>query len=95
MSKLLSFDKKEIDLTNNTLEEAVSLIRNYYHFDFSEWKEIKYDLRTLEELSSHEITNRAFAELFLDGANRKVHGLLPVVRVLAGPPALTLHDHSP
>lgn len=63
MSRLLRFDKKEIDLTNNVLEEAEGLVRGCYAFDTNEWKEIKYDLRTLEDLSSHEITDSAFAEL--------------------------------
>jgi len=63
MSQHLHFDKKGIELANSTLDDAASLTRSYYNIDTKDWKEIKYDLKTLEDLKKDEITDNAFAQL--------------------------------
>lgn len=63
MYKRLHFDNKGIDLASSTLEDASALTRNYYNINTKDWKDIKYDLKTLEDLKKDEITDNAFAQL--------------------------------
>ncbi|HUU50328.1 MAG TPA: hypothetical protein VMW81_05175 [Nitrospinota bacterium] len=63
MYQRFNFDKNSIDLAKNTLDDAAALTRNYYDINTKDWKGIKYDLKTLEDLKKDEITDNAFAQL--------------------------------
>lgn len=57
------FNEKEIDLTNQMLDRAVSLTRDYYDIDQQDWQNMKFELKSLKDLNKNEITDKAFAQL--------------------------------
>lgn len=57
------FNEKEMDLTNQTLDRAVSLTRDYCDIDPKDWKDMKFELKSLKDLNKNEITDEAFAQL--------------------------------
>jgi hypothetical protein len=57
------FDAAQISLAGRTFVQAEKLAGQYFRLSRGEWKERRYDVRTLAFLEQHEVREGAFAHL--------------------------------
>jgi hypothetical protein len=60
---LAQFNAAEIKRINEAAEVSEDLTNNYFKFSTSEWKKMRYDIKTLAYLYPEEITHNAFAQV--------------------------------
>ena len=63
MDKLKQFTSDQIKIVNGSVEMAEELVSNFYKMSASHWLRRRYDIKTLENLSSDEIVNGPFAQI--------------------------------
>ena len=57
------FSPAEIQVISQAVEIAEDVTANYFKISTAQWKHVRYDIRTLAELSPDEIANYAFAQI--------------------------------
>jgi hypothetical protein len=57
------FSPAEIEVVSQAVEIAEDVTANHFKISTARWKHVRYDIRTLAELSPHEITDYAFAQI--------------------------------
>lgn len=57
------FNKIQITMINNAASMAEELVSDYYKMSVNQWLCPKYDIRTLEDLLSGEISEDSFAQI--------------------------------
>jgi hypothetical protein len=57
------FNGEQISLAGRSFAQAEKLAGRYFRVNPSEWKEYRYDVRTLAYLDKHEVRQGAFAHL--------------------------------
>lgn len=57
------FSRAEISCVNKTFVHAEDLLRRHYGLSHGDWKNHRYDVKTLAHLEDHEVDERAFAHL--------------------------------
>jgi hypothetical protein len=57
------FNTEQISLAGRTFSQAEKMAGNFFHIGPAEWKERRYDVKTLAFLEKHEIREGAFAHL--------------------------------
>jgi len=57
------FTNKQLGIISEALDIAEDITSNYYHLSFSEWKRHPFDVKTLAQLFSDDISHNAFAIL--------------------------------
>ena len=63
MGKRLHFGDKEIYVIEESVDMAEDLVTAYFNISSDEWKNWRYDVKTLAHLSQVEITDNAFAQI--------------------------------
>ena len=63
MARLYRFNDDEKDLISRTAGKAELLTRSYYKIEAKDWKNIKFDIKSLEDLNENERADDAFAQL--------------------------------
>jgi len=57
------FSEEEIALLRQAIEISEEVISNHFKISTSEWKRYRYDIQSLKDLSEHEISDHAFAQI--------------------------------
>ncbi|MDY0360780.1 MAG: hypothetical protein RBR08_04945 [Desulforegulaceae bacterium] len=57
------FSPKELSLLNTVISRSEEMTADFYKMSDSDWKKIKYDFKTKKDLKSHEIAEKAFAQV--------------------------------
>lgn len=57
------FNPAQIQVVSQAVEISEDVTANYFKISTAEWKHVRYDIRTLAELSMNEITDHAFAQI--------------------------------
>jgi hypothetical protein len=57
------FNAEQISLASRSFAQAEKMAKGYFHVAPEEWKEYRYDVRTLAYLDKHEVREGAFAHL--------------------------------
>lgn len=57
------FNPAQIQVVSQAVEIAEDVTANYFKISTAQWKHVRYDIRTLAELSTEEITESAFAQI--------------------------------
>jgi hypothetical protein len=57
------FNAEQISLTGRSFSQAEKMAGHYFHVAPGEWKEYRYDVKTLAYLDKHEVREGAFAHL--------------------------------
>jgi hypothetical protein len=57
------FNAAQISLAGRSFAQAEKMASRYFHVAPGEWKEYRYDVRTLAYLDKHEVRDGAFAHL--------------------------------
>lgn len=57
------FDQSELSLVNEAVTIAEELTSNAFKMSFAEWRQRRYDVRTLVDLSPQEIVDGPFAQI--------------------------------
>jgi hypothetical protein len=57
------FNPAEIQVVSQAVEIAEDVTANYFKISTAQWKHVRYDIRTLAELTPDEITDSAFAQI--------------------------------
>jgi hypothetical protein len=63
MSKIGRFGKAELKLVERMRAEAAALIGDFYALAPREWEQMRYEVRTLDELAPEEVNDRALAQV--------------------------------
>ncbi len=63
MENLEKFNKDQIQVINRSISMAEDLVSNYYKMSINQWLQAKYDVKTLEDLSSNEVVDGPFAQV--------------------------------
>ncbi|MEJ2642343.1 MAG: hypothetical protein P8010_22525 [Desulfosarcinaceae bacterium] len=58
-----TFNTDQLETVNNAVAMSEELVSNHYKMSASQWLRPKYDVKTLAELSSHEIVEGPFAQV--------------------------------
>lgn len=59
----MCFNQDQIDVVNLAADMAEELVGNYYKISPSQWRNHKYDIKTLKDLEPEEIINGPFAQI--------------------------------
>ncbi|MBI4773152.1 MAG: hypothetical protein HY788_03045 [Deltaproteobacteria bacterium] len=62
--ELTAFNEDQLAIVHHAVEIAEEVTANHFRISTSEWKRMRYDIKTLQNLTQGEITNKAFAQLF-------------------------------
>jgi hypothetical protein len=75
----IPFDSREIQILEHAIEIAEDLVSNHYKISTSEWKRYRYDIQSLEDLTTEEITDAAFAQIrrYLRCPDQRLRGSNP------------------
>lgn len=57
------FNSAQIEVVSQGVEIAEDVTANFFKISTAQWKHVRYDIRTLAELRSDEVTNSAFAQI--------------------------------
>ena len=57
------FDPEQIEVVSQAVEIAEDVTANYFKIPTTQWKHVRYDIRTLADLREDEITEFAFAQI--------------------------------
>ena len=57
------FNAEQISLAGRSFSQAEQMAGHYFHVAPGEWKEYRYDVKTLAYLDKHEVRDGAFAHL--------------------------------
>ena len=71
MDTLHCFDNAQLKLISNAAVMAEDLVSNAYKMSAGEWRRLNYDIRTLAELSDHEIVFGPYAQVVRYAAKPK------------------------
>lgn len=63
MGSLLHFGNRDIYMIEESIDLAEELVNAYFNISFDEWRNWRYDVKTLAYLSQSEITDNAFAQI--------------------------------
>lgn len=69
------FNAEQISLAGRTFSQAEKMAGNYFRIGQTEWKERRYDVRTLAYLEKHEVRDGAFAQLCKYQSRKKAGGM--------------------
>ncbi|UCG11556.1 MAG: hypothetical protein JSU72_13600 [Deltaproteobacteria bacterium] len=58
-----TFNQAETKIVSHAVEIAEDVTANYFKISTAQWKNVRYDIRLLDELSADEITESAFAQI--------------------------------
>ena len=72
----LIFNKNQLDKVSNAANLAEELVSNEYKLTTSQWLRHKYEIKTLNELSSDEILDIPFAQLIRYTARKESSNLI-------------------
>jgi len=61
--KLLHFQNDELRVVNEAVALAEELASNAYKMSFAEWRQQRYDVKTLADLSQQEVVDGPFAQI--------------------------------
>jgi hypothetical protein len=61
--QLATFNTQQIEIVKQSLHLAEELVDQYYKMSISQWLKGRYDIRTLELLSSDEIVHGPYAQI--------------------------------
>ena len=62
--ELTAFNEEQLVAVHQAVEIAEEVTADYFRISLSEWKRMRYDIKTLQNLAQEEITYKAFAQLF-------------------------------
>ena len=68
------FNLEQISLAGRTFSQAEKMAGRYFDIDPAEWKERRYDVKTLAFLEKHEVREGAFAHLCKYQSRKKSGG---------------------
>lgn len=71
MARLYRFNENEKNMIDQTVSQAEILTRNYYQIGSKDWKNIRFEIKSMEDLNENERVDNAFAQL---GKYRGVSG---------------------
>jgi hypothetical protein len=57
------FKPAEIQVVSQAVEISEDVTANYFKISTAQWRHVRYDIRTLPDLSADEITDAAFAQI--------------------------------
>ena len=57
------FNPAQIEVVSQGVEIAEDVTANFFKIPTTQWRHVRYDIRTLAELSADEVTNSAFAQI--------------------------------
>jgi hypothetical protein len=63
MKAVKHFSPQELSCVDVTFLHAETLLRKHYGVSTGDWKNHRYDVKTLAQLEDHEVNDRAFAHL--------------------------------
>lgn len=63
MNKNKKFKTEQLEIINNAVEMAEELVSDFYKMSASQWLHQRYDIKTMEDLSSEEIVDGPFAQI--------------------------------
>jgi hypothetical protein len=67
------FNPGQIQVVSQAVEIAEDVTANHFKISTAEWRHVRYDIRTLAELDTGEITDHAFAQIIRYSGTRD-HG---------------------
>ncbi len=89
--KLEIFDIDQIKVVNESVKTAEDLVSNFYKMSASQWRGLKYDVKTLADLCNSEIVHGPFAQVLRYEAGNKD---FPIGAALHDFYKICLQDHS-
>ncbi len=89
MNIIEKFNINQLKEVAESIAIAEELVCNFYKMSASQWKKLKYDVKTLENLSEHEIVHGPFAQIirYHKKSNSNVRSFLYYYNIC-------LQDHS-
>jgi hypothetical protein len=71
MDRLQYFDRAQIRIINESVSMAEEIVSNAYKMSASQWRSLKYDVKTLADLSPDEIISGPYAQVIQYAAKPK------------------------
>lgn len=71
MESLKNFNSDQIKFVNNAVTMAEELVSNFYKMSIAQWLRLKYDVKTLADLTPEEIVSGPFAQIIRYEGQRK------------------------
>jgi hypothetical protein len=63
MDKLNTFNAKQLKIVNQAISSSEDLVSNAYKMSASQWRRLKYDIKTLLDLTPEEVIPGPFAQI--------------------------------
>ncbi|QTA92776.1 hypothetical protein [Desulfonema magnum] len=75
MKNLETFSPEQISIVNDSASVAEEVVNNFYKMSASQWRQRKYDVKTLADLCHNEIVHGPFAQVIRYEGKRKDRSL--------------------